>query len=147
MMTKQELCDAALGKMGIGRGESLTGFSGVTLADSLKELEAMMAEWQGNGWDLDYQYTTPDRADGDAGPLPNQDSWLSLRWKSAVTSNLAVRLCLLFEIPVSSNLAAEAYNGTLQLSIHFVKVPKKSGVNGTGAAYGLTGSGNYAKKW
>lgn len=147
MITKQELCDAALGKMGMGRGESLTGISGVTLADSLKELESMMAEWQGKGWDLDYQFSTPDRSQSDAGPLPGQDSMISLRWKSAVTSNLAVRLCLLFDIPVSQNLGTEAYNGELQLAVYFVKVPKKSDANGTGAAYGLIGSGNYAKKW
>ncbi|HHA2025514.1 TPA: packaged DNA stabilization gp4 family protein [Enterobacter ludwigii] len=147
MITKQELCDAALAKMSMGRGESLTGFSGVTLSDSLKELEAMMAEWEGRGWDLMYQFSAPDRSESDAGPLPNQDSMISLRWKSAVTSNLGVRLCLLFDIPVSSNLATEAYNGELQLGVYFVKVPKKSAAGGTGAAYGLIGSGNYAKKW
>ncbi|WP_343529301.1 packaged DNA stabilization gp4 family protein [Yokenella regensburgei] len=147
MITKQALCDAALGKIGMGRGESLTGYSGTTFSDSLKELEAMMAEWQGKGWDLCYQFSTPDRADSDAGPHPNQDSMIELRWKSVVTSNLAVRLCNLFEIPVSQNLGTEAYNGTLQLGIHFVNVPKKSAANGTDAVYGLIGSGNYAKKW
>lgn len=147
MITKQELCDAALGKMGMGRGEALTGFSGVTLADALKELEAMMADWQGKDWDLNYQYSAPDRSESDAGPLPGQDSMISLRWKSAVTSNLAVRLCSMFEIPVPVGTATEAYNGTLQLGIYFINVPNKSAAAGTGAAYGLIGAGNYAKKW
>ncbi|TDN54634.1 P22 tail accessory factor [Buttiauxella sp. JUb87] len=142
MITKQELCDAALAKTGVGRGESLTGFSGVTMSDSLKELEAMMAEWQGQGWELYYQFTLPDDTAKDNSPLPGQDSMIELRWKSVVASNLAVRLCLLFEFPVSPNLATEAYNGTLQLAAYFINVPDKPA-----SPWAIGGSGSYAKKW
>lgn len=144
MITKQELCDAALTKIGMGRGETLTGYSGKTLQDALRELEAMMAQWMAAGWDVFYQFSVPDESRGDVTPRPGEDSMIELSWKSAVVSNLACRLCPLFELPVPVNVGNEAQVGELQLVTHFTSVPNRSDSSST---WYISGSGNRARKW
>ena len=95
MYTKQQLVDAAYKKAGMGRSESLTGFSGDDMADGLDELEMMMADWEGKGWQLFYQFTESTNAEGTLTPRPNEPSFIDRRWHSAVTSNLALRICSL----------------------------------------------------
>lgn len=148
MFTKQQIVDAAFVKAGVGRSESLTGFSGDDMADGLRELEMMMADWEGKGWDLFYQFAAPTDSEATATPRPNEPAMIDRRWNSAVTSNLALRLCSMLGFSPSTEVATEAYNGTLELSIVFVNVPDKSkSAAGAGASYGLLGSGNAVKKW
>lgn len=148
MYTKQNLADAAFVKAGVGRSESLTGFSGDDMADALRELEMMMADWEGKGWQLFYQFADPCDADATATPRPNEPAMIERRWHSAVTSNLALRICTMLGLTPSAECATEAYNGTLQLEIAFTVVPNKSAASATATAgYYLLGSGNLVKKW
>ncbi|MDK9364175.1 packaged DNA stabilization gp4 family protein [Lelliottia wanjuensis] len=148
MFTKQKIVDAAFVKASVGRSESLTGFSGDDMADALNELEMMMADWEGKGWDLCYQFADPTDSEATATPRPNEPAMIDRRWNSAVTSNLAIRICTMLGLSPSAEVAAEAYNGTLELSIAFVNVPDKSKAKaGSMATYGLLGSGNAVKKW
>ena len=146
MYTKQNLVDAAFVKAGVGRSESLTGFSGDDQADALRELEMMMADWEGGGWDLDYQFAAPTDSESTVMPRPNEPAMIDRRWHSAVTSNLALRICTMLGISPSAECLAEAYNGTLQLEVAFTTVPDKSASSAT-AGYHLLGSGNMVRKW
>lgn len=148
MYTKQNIVDAAFVKAGVGRSESLTGFSGDDQADALRELEMMMAEWEGKGWQLYYQFADPCDSEATITPRPNEPAMVERRWHSAIASNLALRICTMLGITPSAECATEAYNGTLQLSIEFVNVPDKStGAGTSAAAYGILGSGNVVRKW
>ncbi|WP_368766723.1 packaged DNA stabilization gp4 family protein [Enterobacter hormaechei] len=146
MYTKQNLVDAAFVKAGVGRSESLTGFSGDDQADALRELEMMMSEWEGKGWQLCYQFADPCDSESTATPRPNEPAMIERRWYTAVTSNLALRICTMLGLSPSAECSAEAYDGTLQLSIAFTSVPDKSSATAT-AGYYLLGSGNMVKKW
>jgi hypothetical protein len=144
MITKQHIVDTAFRKMGMGRGETLTGFSGDEMADALDELETMMAEWERQGWQLYYQFAAPTDSNATVTPRPDEDSMLERSRVGAVASNLAVRLCPLYDMQPSAVLATEAYNDELGLQVEFTHVPNKSDATSTG--YGLVGSGNLVKR-
>lgn len=142
MILKKSLVNDALVKLGMGQSESLTGYSGTSFADVLAALEEMMAQYKGIGWDINYQFATPWDSGDDVTPSGNQDSMIDLVWKSAVTSNLAVRIAPYFEVTPSAAVQAEAQNGELQMMAYFTRTPDKKPAMGIG----IIGSGNLVKK-
>ncbi|HGY3717961.1 TPA: packaged DNA stabilization gp4 family protein [Citrobacter gillenii] len=106
MITKGSLVTMALSKL---LGDSFypgNAESQENMKKGLENLEAMMAQWQMDGFDLFYNFA-PD----DVIPTAQQDSFLVLWMKLPVACNLAVLMASEFGIIPDQTLGADARNG------------------------------------
>lgn len=106
MITKGSIVEKALSKLlgdaffpGSAEGQG-------NIEKGLDDLEAMMAHWQADGFELCYNFA-PD----DVTPLAKQDSFLLLWMKLPVATNLAILLAPDFGIIPDQSLVSEAGSG------------------------------------
>ncbi len=117
MISKGDIVNLALRKLHGGREATNTGIEPGEMSDALQDLEAMLAQWQMDGYDLCYNFS----CDCGGSPAELEDSSLLLWMKLPVACNLALLLAPDFGVQPSPELRAEAANGWRTLVRHFSK--------------------------
>lgn len=116
--TKEAVVLRALRRAGLASNAMLLAPEPESIADGLQDLEDMMAEWEGNGVVTSYRFT------GSPSPQPSEESGL-IDWAVApVANNLAIRMMIDNQRPVSEDVKLLAHNGLMMLKSRNVEVPE-----------------------
>lgn len=113
--TKGDLALKALRKAGLYSDATLTDVDPPALADSIQDLEDMMARWQVEGIELSYQFADE--------PNPGDESGIPAWANDAVSLKLAVQMCMDNVIQPSQTLLAEAGAAYQSVCIALTTVP------------------------
>jgi hypothetical protein len=108
LITKRDLVQAALRKLGVASDATLTDIEPQSLADAVSDLEMMMAEWfqEGAGIDAGYQFS-----DTENPPADGDEHGMKSRAISAVIHNLALRIAPDYAVEPSVKLINTARYG------------------------------------
>lgn len=120
MITKGDLVSTALRKLFGDEESTLTGIEPGSMAKALDDMEAMLATWQVEGYDLNYNFLD---SQGGTTPLPSQNSFIELWAKNVVATNLAILIAPDFGVSPSSEVIKEAMRGWSMLIKYFEKTP------------------------
>lgn len=116
--TKEAVVLRALRRAGLASSAMLLAPEPESVADGLQDLEDMMAEWEGDGVVTAFRFT------GSPEPQPSEESGLPDLFVSAVANNLAIRMMIDNQRPVSEEIKLLAYNGLQMVKSHNVTVPE-----------------------
>lgn len=108
MITKGDLVSAAIRKLFGDEESTLTGIEPGSMAKALDDMEAMLASWQIDGYDLNYNFLD---SRSSTTPLPSQNSDIPLWAKNAVMANLAILIAPDFGVSPSKEVVSEASRG------------------------------------
>ncbi|MBD2791571.1 packaged DNA stabilization gp4 family protein [Xenorhabdus szentirmaii] len=89
LITKGDLVQAALRKLGVASDATLTDIEPQSMEDAVNDLEMMMAEWYQGGAGIDASYRF---ANADNPPAEGDEHGLKQSAISAVVHNLALRI-------------------------------------------------------
>lgn len=132
MIKKGEIVDFAVRKLVGDRSTSLTGINPDSYANSVDDLECMMARWQEQGVDLFYNFAQ----DRDVNAWSQQDSGLELWMKQPVGYNLALVIADDFQRDAPASVVSNASKGWRVILLHCQRrpaaVPKKPLPQGRG---------------
>ncbi|WFQ80096.1 packaged DNA stabilization gp4 family protein [Xenorhabdus sp. SF857] len=108
LITKGDLVQAALRKLGVASDATLTDIEPQSLADAVSDLEMMMAEWyqDGAGIDTGYQFS-----DAENPPAEGDEHGMKSSAVSAVVHNLALRIAPDYAVEPSVKLINTARYG------------------------------------
>lgn len=115
--TKEKIVMIALRRAGVASSAMLLAPEPESIQDALNDLENMLANWESEGVVLAYRYT------GKPQPEPSEESGLPDWAIEPVAYNLAIRVCLDNQRPISSDLKRLAFEGLRTLKSRRVTVP------------------------
>lgn len=116
--TKEAIVLRALRRAGLASNAMLLAPEPESVADGLQDLEDMLAEWEGDGVVTSFRFT------GNPQPEPSEESGLPDLYVSAVANNLAIRMMVDNQRPVSEEIKLMAYNGLQMIKSRNVTVPE-----------------------
>jgi hypothetical protein len=125
MITKGEIVDFAVRKLVGDRSSSLTGIAPDSYANSVDDLEGLMARWQKQGIDLFYNFAN----DRDVNAWSQQDSGLELWMKQPVAYNLALVIAEDFKRDAPASVTSNASKGWRVILLHCQRRPAVTPVN------------------